>query len=204
MFATIAWTLLIAGSPVNKLQPEVGKEMTAVIVAINKALGLESWTTEGEKPCVDRGGLEATVRDVSAAEARTCAETAIEKGFPNLGKAYVVGIPMADIGPATVFAVGRNDAAGWGAYSCDPSRKCPPTKLTADSKQAKRLADRYSKACNNPKTLWLPSRDGVCEDIPAVSVSDATPTPTTTPAKPSAAKPTSGGASTPAPWPVKE
>jgi len=124
MLATLAWTLLIAGSPATKLQPEVAKEMTNVIVAINKALGLENWAVEGEEPCVDRGGMEATAKDVSAEDARRCAASAIDKGFPNLGTEYAVGIPMADIGPATVFVIGRNGTEGWGAYSCDPSRKC--------------------------------------------------------------------------------
>lgn len=202
MLATIAWTLLIAGSPATRLQPDVAKEMTNVIVAINKALGLENWTVEGEEACVDRGGLEATAKDVSADDARRCAASAIEKGFPNLGKEYAVGIPMADIGPVTVFAVGQNDADGWGAYSCDPSRKCPPTKLTADSKQAKRLADRYRRACQNPKTIWFPGRDGVCSGI---AVPDSVEGPVApAPTKAPGAKPTPGGSSTPAPWPVKE
>jgi hypothetical protein len=202
MLATIAWTLLIAGSPATKLQPDVAKEMTNVVVAINKALGLENWTVEGEEACVDRGGLEATAKDVSAEDARRCAASAIEKGFPNLGKEYAVGIPMADIGPVTVFAVGQNDADGWGAYSCDPSRKCPPTKLTADSKQAKRLADRYRRACQNPKTIWFPSRDGVCSGI---AVPDSVEGPVApAPSKTLPGKPTPGGSSTPAPWPVKE
>ncbi len=199
MLATIAWTLLIAGSPGTKLQPEVAKEMTDVIVAINKALGLESWADEGEKPCVDRGGLEATAKDVSAEDARACAETAIEHGFPNLGQEYFVGLPMADIGPVTVFAVGRNGAAGWGAYSCDPSRKCPPTKLTAGSKQAKRLADRYGKACIDPKTIWLPSRAGVCDGLPMARPPEPTPAPAPAPAKAPNAKPTSSSSSTPVP-----
>jgi hypothetical protein len=206
MLATIlipvAWTLLIAGPPAPKLQPDVAKEMTNVVVAINKALGLENWTVEGAEACVDRGGLEATAKDVSAEDARRCAASAIEKGFPNLGKEYVVGIPMAEIGPATVFAVGQNGADGWGAYSCDPSRKCPPTKLTAGSKQAKRLADRIRRACQDPKTLWFPSRDSVCSGIavPNAVEGPMAPAPTKNPA----ATPAPGGALTPAPWPVKE
>ncbi|MGD0835311.1 MAG: hypothetical protein ABSB49_01545 [Polyangia bacterium] len=166
MLATIACAaLLLAGQPPAKLEPELGREMTAIVVAINKALGLESWTSQGEEPCVDRGGLEATAKSVDAQDARACAESAITKGFPNLGKEYFVGIPMADIGPVTVFAVGQNDAAGWGAYSCDPTRKCPPTKLSAGSKQAKRLADRYRRACQDAKTLWFPDRNGACSGV---------------------------------------
>jgi hypothetical protein len=147
--------------------------MTAIVVAINKALGLESWTSEGQEPCVDRGGLEATAKNVDAQDARVCAASAIESGFPNLGREYFVGIPMADIGPVTVFAVGQNDAGGWGAYSCDPARKCPPTKLSAGSKQAKRLADRYRRACQDARTLWFPSRDGACPDIAITPASEA-------------------------------
>jgi hypothetical protein len=202
MLATLAWTLVIAGSPATKLQPEVGKEMTAAIVAINKVLGLESWTLEGEESCVDRGGLEATAKDVSADDARRCAASAIEKGFPNLGKAYTVGIPMAGIGPVTVFAIGQDSAEGWGAYSCDPSRKCGPTRLDAGSKQAKRLAERRRRACESPKTLWFPSRDAVCAGIPMSSVPEPSPAPA--PSKSPAAKPAPSGSSTPAPWPVKE
>jgi len=194
MFATIAWTLLVAGSPATKLQPDVAKEMTAVIVAINKVLGLESWTNDaGEEPCVDRGGLEATAKDVSAEAARKCAATAIERGFPNLGKEYTVGIPMADIGPVTVFAIGQNGAEGWGAYSCDPSRKCGPTKLSAGSKQAKRLAERHRRACAASSTIWFPSRDAVCAGITMSSA------PTPPPVKTAPA-----GSLTDQPWPAKE
>lgn len=207
MLATLVWTITIAASPagkVEKLEPALAREMTEVIVAINKNLGLESWTVEGEEPCVDRGGLEATAKDVKPEDARACAARAIEKGFPNLGKAYAVGIPMADIGPATVFAVGQAGAEGWGAYSCDPSRKCPPTKLSAGSKQAKRLAERYRRACQDGKTIWFPSRDAVCSGIPVTTTT--TPPPTAAqdaaPAKVPAATP--GRASGPTPWPVKE
>jgi hypothetical protein len=166
MVATIAWAaFLLAGQPATQLQPDLGREMTAIIVAINKALGLESWTSEGEEPCVDRGGLEATAKNVDAQDARACAGSAIEKGFPDLGKEYFVGILMADIGPVTVFAVGQDHAAGWGAYSCDPARKCPPTRLTAGSKPARRLADRYRRACQDARTLWFPSREGACPEV---------------------------------------
>jgi len=168
MFATLVWTLLVAGEPAAKLDTHVAKEMTDVIVAVNKALGLESWTVRGEEPCVDRGGLEATAKDVKADDARRCAESAVAKGFPGLGKDYVLGIPMADIGPVTVFAIAIGDADGFGAYSCDPSRKCAPTKLTAASKQAKRLAERYQRACASATTIWLPARENVCAAMPAL------------------------------------
>jgi hypothetical protein len=182
MLATLVWTLLVAGEPATKLDTHVGREMTDAIVAVNKALGLESWTVPGQEPCVDRGGLEATAKDVKASDARRCAESAVTKRFPGLGKDYVLGIPMADIGPVTVFAIGIDAADGYGAYSCDPSRKCAPTKLTADSKQAQRLAARYQKSCANAKTIWLPARENVCAGTPALDNSidePAVPAPTT-------------------------
>jgi hypothetical protein len=167
MLATMVWTLLLSAEPATavaaKLAPATAKEMTAAVVAVNKALGLESWETKGVVPCVDRGGLEATIKDVSAEDTRRCAATAIDEGFPGLGKDYAIGIPMAAIGPVTVFALGLGDARGWGAYSCDPHRHCNPTKLSAGSKQAKRLSERHAKACANPNTVWFPSRDEACQ-----------------------------------------
>jgi len=207
MLTTLVWTLLVASEPVAKLPGSVAKEMTDVVISVNKALGLENWPSTGVKPCVDSGGLEATIRDVSPEETRQCASTVLDKGFPGLGKDYVIGIPMADIGPVTVFAIGRGAAEGWGAYSCDPSRKCNPTKLKAASKQAKHLADRYQRACLNPKTVWFPDRDDVCEGTP---VPDATPSPDATPpappakSSPPAAKANPTQPSSPSPWPVKE
>jgi hypothetical protein len=192
MLATLVWTLLLAGEPSAKLDASVGKEMAEAIVTLNKALGLETWPTRGVKPCIDRGGLEATAKDVGAEEARQCASSAIAKGFPNLGQEYVLGIPMADIGPATVFAVGIADSDGWGAYSCDPSRKCPPTKLSAGSKQAKRLVDRYRRACSDAKTVWFPSRDRVCADTPMVAPPEPAPTPKPAKSPPAGAKPIPG------------
>jgi hypothetical protein len=106
--------------------------------------------------------LEATAKDVSRDDTEKCAERALDAGFTQLGKSYVVGIVMGQIGPVTVFAIGKGEADGWGAYSCDPSRKCPPTKLAAPSKQAKRLAERYRRACADKTTIWLPDREGVC------------------------------------------
>lgn len=192
MLATLVWTLLVAGEPATKLDARVAKEMTDAIVAVNKALGLESWTVRGEEPCVDRGGLEATAKDVKRDDARRCAESAVIKGFSGLGKDYVLGIPMADIGPATVFAVGIGDAEGFGAYSCDPTRKCPPTKLSATSKQAKRLVERYRKSCASGKTIWLPGRENVCSGAPTID--DPPPAPevpsgTRKPASPQAPTP---------------
>ena len=117
----------------GKLPPAVAKEMTESIVAVNKALGLESWPSHGATPCVDRGGQGITAKSVSPDDTRKCATTALEKNFPGLGKSYVLAIPMASLGPVTVIALGIGDNDGWGAYSCDPQRKCNPVKLSAAS-----------------------------------------------------------------------
>lgn len=199
MLTTILWTMLVAGPPAAKLLPATAKEMTAAIVAVNKALGLENWEAKGEKPCVDRGGLEATIKDVSREDARQCAASALTSGFPGLGKDFVLGVPMAPIGPVTVFAIGIGEADGWGAYSCDPAKKCNPTKIDADMKHAKRLKERYARACAKSDTIWFPDRTAVCAGVTASE-----------PAAPPAAKP--GPAPKPAPdgtpartpWPVKE
>ena len=211
MVSTIVWALLVAGQPVAKLEASVGKEMTEAIVSVNKALGLETWTSHGVEPCIDRGGLEATANDVGPEETRQCASTAVAKGFGGLGRDYVLGIPMASIGPVTVFAIGIADSDGWGAYSCDPSRKCAPTKLGATSKQAKRLVERYRKACADPKTVWFPDREQVCADVPMSASAESKPEQAAAPAaKPSqtiqtklpADKPENRAAD--APWPTKQ
>ncbi|MBN2575029.1 MAG: hypothetical protein JXP73_10740 [Deltaproteobacteria bacterium] len=204
MFATIAWTMFVAGPPVAKLPPETAKEMTEVIIAVNKALGLESWDAHsGEKPCVNRGGLEATIRDVSAEETRECAATALAQGFPGLGKEYVLGITMADIGPVTVFAIGIGEAEGWGGYSCDPKRRCRPIKLGANQKHARRLAKRYRNACGDAKTVWFPNRDMAgCAGEPVAT--EPAPPPPNPKAKAPAAKPAPDGTPPRTPWPVKE
>jgi hypothetical protein len=151
-----------AGGTPGKLSPAVSKEMTESILAINKALGLESWPARGAKPCVDRGGQGVTGKDVSAEDARKCAMTAIEKGFPELGKSYVLAIPMASVGPVTVLAFGIGASEGWAAYSCDPERKCAPVKIGAASKWGKRIADRQKKACDETTTLWFPADQRAC------------------------------------------
>ncbi len=156
----LLWLAAAPGAPAAKLSPELAKEMADAVVAIDKVLGLESY---GGKPCIDRGGLGATAKDVGVEETRKCAATGIEKGLPSLGKSYVLAILMADIGPVTVLAIGTDDAAGWGAYSCDPGRKCPPTKLDATKKWGKRLIDRRDKACAQGNTIWFPAGKKACE-----------------------------------------
>jgi hypothetical protein len=121
---------------------------------------------DGQKPCIDRGGLGATAKDVGVEETRKCAATGVAAGLPALGKSYVLAILMADIGPVTVVAIGTGDAAGWGAYSCDPGRKCPPTKLDASKKWGKRLIDRRAKACAQATTIWFPPNQRACDGVP--------------------------------------
>jgi pyruvate/2-oxoglutarate dehydrogenase complex dihydrolipoamide acyltransferase (E2) component len=146
----------------GKLAPEVSKQMTESIIAVNKALGLESWPSHGATPCVDRGGQGITSKDVTADETRKCAMTALDKKFSELGKSFVLAIPMVQLGPVTVIALGLGDNADWGAYSCDPQRKCNPVKLSAPSKWGKRMADRKAKACSETTTLWFPADQKAC------------------------------------------
>ncbi len=203
MLATIVWTLLVAGTPAAKLPSATAKEMTDAVIAVNKALGLESWNLPGDKPCLDRGGLEGTIKDVDAEETRQCAAPAVAHGFPGLGKDYALGIPIAQIGPVTVFTIGIGEAEGWGSYSCDPKRRCAPTKLAATSKQAKRLVERYRKACADPRTVWFPGRVGICADVPMTAPSPAAAQPTGRSPSP-AAKPAPDGTPAKSPWPSKE
>jgi hypothetical protein len=164
----IGISLLLAAQPVPaKVPPDVAKEMAESIIAVNKALGLESWEAHGAKPCVDRGGEGANIKDVSSEDTRTCAESAIGKQFPSLGKSFVLAVLMAPIGPVTVVAFGIGDVAGWGAYSCDPGRKCLPTKIDPGTKWGKRLVDRQIKACRQPTTVWFPADARACSGIPA-------------------------------------
>ncbi len=146
----------------GKLAPETSKQMQAAIVAVNKALGLESWPMHNIKPCVDRGGQGITAKDVTPEETRKCAESALGKDFPELGKSFVLAIPMASIGPVTVLAFGTGSDAGWGAYSCDPDRKCLPVKIGGTAKWSKRIAERQQKACGENTTLWFPADQKAC------------------------------------------
>jgi hypothetical protein len=101
----------------------------------------------------------------------------------------VLAILMADIGPVTVVAIGTGGAAGWGAYSCDPGRKCPPMKLDPGKKWGKRLIDRRARACADTRTIWFPPEKRACAVEAAAGASAAggatpapgTPTPTPTP-----------------------
>lgn len=163
MSGTVILSLLAAAAAAAKLPPETAKEMAAVIVAVDKALGLESWPSHGVKPCVNRGGDEAPTKEVGPEEARKCAEAAVERGFPNLGKSYVVAVLMAPVGPATAIALALGELDGWGAYSCDPTRaKCPPTRMVPGTKWGKRLLDRRARACASDATIWLPHGQRAC------------------------------------------
>ena len=175
-----------AGKPApgsGKLAPAVATEMTESIIAVNKALGLESWPSRGATPCVDRGGQGITAKSVSADDTRKCASTALDKKFPELGKSYVLAIPMVSLGPMTVIALGIGDSDGWAAYSCDPERKCNPVKLSAPSKWGKRMAERKAKACAEATTLWFPAEQKACGAPTA-----ATPPPPAPTTPPTAAK----------------
>ncbi|HET6280799.1 MAG TPA: hypothetical protein VFH73_07535 [Polyangia bacterium] len=177
MTAALLTVLMMASPPpVAKVPPAVAREMAEVIVAVDKALGLESWESHGAKPCVDRGGEGSQIKDIGAEEARRCAAAAVEKGFPGLGKSYLLAILMASIGPVTVVALGTGEAAGWAAYSCDPGRKCPPLKITPTSKWGKRLVDRQAKACAQATTIWLPPEQRVCEGAASLPATPAAPT----------------------------
>ncbi|HVZ75402.1 MAG TPA: hypothetical protein VHJ20_23660 [Polyangia bacterium] len=160
-----AWLTTAAAPAPGKLAPATSHEMTDAIVAVNKALGLESWPAQGVKPCVDRGGQGVLAKNVTADDARKCAAAAVEKGFPSLGPSFALAILMSEIGPITVIALGTGDAAGWGAYSCDPTRTCKPMKINPDNKWGKRLDERRAKACADATTVWLPAGARVCDAV---------------------------------------
>jgi len=83
----IAWMLWAAAQaaagPVAKLPVPVAKEMAAAVVALNRVLGLESWPAQGVPSCLDRGGLEATAKDVSAEDTKKCADNRARRVFPS-------------------------------------------------------------------------------------------------------------------------
>ena len=121
-----------AGSPtpaVAKVSPEVAREMADAIVAVDKALGLESWAAHGDKPCIDRGGLGARPRTSAPKRRASAPRRHRQRGFPRWASRTCCAILMADIGPVTVLALGTGDAAGWGAYSCDPGASARPIKI---------------------------------------------------------------------------
>lgn len=161
--ATLFWATLVgapAGSK-SKLPVEMIKEMTSVIVAVDKALGLESWLNRA-KPCVDRGDPDGKIRDVTPEETRTCAAGVLGSDFPGLGKSYVLAILMAPFGPSTVIALALDEHQGWGAYSCDPGRKCLPVRLDPSTKWGKRVLDRQTRACRDDRTVWFPEGQKLC------------------------------------------
>ena len=161
----MAVSMVMAATPPaapGKLAPAAAKEMADAIIAVNKALGLESWPAHGVKPCIDRGGQGILAKDVTPEDARRCAAAAVEKGFPELGKSYVLAILEGAIGPVTVIALGAGEQAGWGAYSCDPTRACKPMKINPANKWGKRLDERRAKACGDATTIWLPAGQKSC------------------------------------------
>jgi hypothetical protein len=151
-----------AAAQAGKLSPAVGKEMADAIIAVNKSLGLESWPAHGVKPCIDRGGQGILAKDVTPEDTKKCASAAVEKGLPELGKSYALAILMGSIGPVTVLALGEGDAAGWAAYSCDPTRACKPMQINPGNKWGKRLVERQAKACSEAGTIWVPAGQRVC------------------------------------------
>jgi hypothetical protein len=161
----LVWALRLvapaAGATPAKLPDDVSKEMLAAIVAVDKALGLESWGSwGGSKPCVDRGGSAGPAKDITPAQTRSCAEGAVKAGLPQLGKSYVVAILMAPVGPVTVIALGLPPHGDWGAYSCDPGKTCKPVRLDQDNKWSKRMIERRARACVAAETVWLPDGAG--------------------------------------------
>jgi hypothetical protein len=158
------WMATAAAAPAaGKLPPNVAQQMQDAIVAVNKSLGLESWPQHGVKPCIDRGGQGILAKDVKPEDARKCAEAAVEKGTQELGKSFVLAILMSEIGPVTVIALGTGEQAGWGAYSCDPTKACKPMKINPANKWGKRLDERRAKACGDGTTVWLPAGQKACE-----------------------------------------
>ncbi len=180
---------LTAASPAapGKLAPGVSSEMMAAIVATNKSLGLESWPMHDVKPCIDRGGQGITAKDVTPEETRKCAAAAVEKDFPELGKSYVLAVQMAAIGPVTVLAIGIAGSEGWGAYSCDPDRKCLPVKMGGANKWGKRIAERLARFCSESTTLWFPADKRACPDATAPAATATTAPPPAATAPPPAA-----------------
>lgn len=154
--------LAAAGGAAAKLPPAVAKEMAEAVLAADKALGLESWPVHGVKPCVDQGSPSNLTKKVTVEDTRRCAAAAVERGFPGLGKSYVLAVLMAEVGPMTVVAFGIGDGTGFAARSCDPGKSCPAMRMSPSNKWGKRLLDRQTKACADAATIWLPAGQNVC------------------------------------------
>jgi hypothetical protein len=157
----IAAAVLVLAGSAPALPELTAKEMAQAVIALDKALGLESW---GDKPCVDRGAKSGPARDVSVEETRKCAASAVASGFPELGKTYVLAVLMAPVGPLTVMAVGKGGADGWAAASCDPGKKCPAMRMDPTNRWGRRLVERLGRACADGKTVWLPANGRACPD----------------------------------------
>lgn len=192
--ALLGWAVAAGPSAKGgKLPAPLIKEMTAAVVAVGKALGLESWPSHGIKPCVDRGTQDNPAKEVGREDALKCATGAVdENNFPGLGKQYVLAVLMAPIGPTTVLALGIAEAEGWAAYSCDPGRKCLPVKIDPGTKWGKRVSDRRNKACaSGAATIWLPASGRSCPDGQGeAAAAAAAPAPTGPPPPPPPAPPT--------------
>src|SRR5262249_31847171 len=128
----------------------------------NKALGLESWPLHGATPCVDRGGQGITAKSVTAEETRKCATTALGKNFPELGKAYVLAIPMVSLGPVTGIALGSDDNEGGAGYCGERERKGKRVRAGARAKGGGGGAERKAKACSEAPALWFPENQKAC------------------------------------------
>src|SRR3569623_1180292 len=117
--------LATAAVPAAKVPAALGQEMADAIVAVNKALGLESWPAHGAQPCVDRGGEGSLTKDVSADDTRRCAGEALSKGFPELGKGYALAILMTPGGPPIHFP---------DIHNIDPSMTGRPSRREFDGR----------------------------------------------------------------------
>src|SRR5207248_5284504 len=119
--ATAVWTVSVAAAAAHadSKGPRAGKEMTAALAALNKALGLESYPPPH---CVNWG----VGHQITPEEVRGCAEKVLQKStYPQLGDGYVVAVLMSPVGPQTIIALAL-DEPGWAVLSCDPGRPCPP------------------------------------------------------------------------------
>ena len=133
-------------------------------------------------------GQGITAKSVTPEDTRKCATTAIEKNFPELGKSYVLAIPMASLGPVTVIALGIGEADGWGGVFVLSAAKCTPVKLSASAKWSKRVAERKAKACGEATTLWFPVDQKACGATTPAAPAATAPAPAAPTTPPTAAK----------------